>query len=166
MPSLRGWHIPNPSELTAPQLFGLLCLWLPSSWQPGWLRFCKDLLPFSQKHFLKIPFSKKQAFFFMTEGLYIIPSTCKILLSEWGISDFQHGTPGIGISVLGLSGLLAGMWNCGAGARMLNAWVLTGLQLQSKYGFYREDTPLFNLCLTYQLNQCRLAQRRCDAVIK
>lgn len=50
-----------------------------------------------------------------------------------------------------LSSLQAGMWNHsawnhGAGSTMLSAWVLTGLQLQSKHDFYREMTPL---CSTY-----------------
>lgn len=87
VPSFWGWHIPNLSELMAPQLLGLQRLWLPSSWQPGWLRFCRDLLPFSQIHFLKIHFGKKLVFF-MTKGFSIMPATCKILLSEWGVCDW------------------------------------------------------------------------------
>lgn len=37
-----------------------------------------------------------------------------------------------------------------------------------KYGFYREinDSPLFNICVHYQLSHCRLAQRSRDTSMK
>lgn len=54
-----------------------------------------------------------------------MPSTYKVLLSEWGIFGLgKNGFPlwftGYWGHVLALSGLLAGMCKCGAEARMLS----------------------------------------------
>lgn len=61
----------------------------------------------------------------MTKGFSIMPSTYKVLLSEWGIFGLgKNGFPlwftGYWGHVLALSGLLAGMCKCGAEARMLS----------------------------------------------
>lgn len=161
-------------ELMVPQLLVLQPIWLPSSWHPRWLRFCGDLLWFSPKQFFIFHSLNSWHilfYFFTTKGFSFMPSTWKVLLLEWGISDWLKylqfllhcGTPvleegyasslrpqSLRKGMLGLSGLLAGIWyhsvwNQGAESTMLSAWVLTGLQLQSKHDFYREMTPLYSI---------------------
>lgn len=103
----------------------------------------------------------------MTEGFSIMPSTCKILLSEWGISDFQRGTPGIGDLCAWSprpSSWYVVLWKRSKDAQYLS--VDRSTAAVKIWLLQRKDTPLFDICLIYQLNQCRLAQRTCDMVIK
>lgn len=101
MPSVWGWYIPNLSELMAPQLHGSQPIWLPSSCQSS-LRFCRDILWFSQKRFLKILFFfQKQLHFFTPKGFFFLLPTWNTILSEC-VSDWVKplqfllhcGTPG------------------------------------------------------------------------
>lgn len=104
MLSVWGWYISNLSEFTAPQLHGSQSISLPSSWQSS-LRFYKDLLWFSQKHFLKILvfffFFKNSWHFFTPKGFFFLLPTWNTVLSE-RVSDWVKalqfllhcGTPG------------------------------------------------------------------------
>lgn len=88
MPSVWGWYIPKLTELMAPQLHGSQPIWLPSSWQSS-LRFCRDLLWFSQKMFFEDSFFfKKSWHFFTPKGFFFMLPTWKAVLSEWGVSDW------------------------------------------------------------------------------
>lgn len=116
------------SELTAPQLLGSHLCWFHSSWQSGWSRFFSKL-------FFENSFCKKLAFFndkrVFHYAIHMRDSSSRMghfWLREECTSTVVHRA--LRTFVLGLSGLPAGMWECGAGARILSVWVLTGLQLQ------------------------------------
>lgn len=136
-----------------PQLLCLQPIWLSSSWHPRWLRFCGDLLWFSPKHFLIFFFNSWHIFFYHKRiFLYAIYMKGSSIRMGYWLSEVPTVPPPLWYtSCWGLSSLQAGMWNHsawnhGAGSTMFSAWVLTGLQLQSKHDFYREMTPL---CSTY-----------------
>lgn len=138
MPKFWGWHIPD-SELMAPLLLSSHLYWFHSSWQSGWLRLfpktffenslCQKFGIFKWKRVFHYAILMQDSCFRM--GHFWLREECTSIVVHKALRT----------CVLGLSGFLVGMWKCGAEARMLSVWVLTGLQLQSntvKYGFCRE----------------------------
>lgn len=120
---------------------------------------------FSPNHFLKIPFVKDLAFFndkrVFHYGIHMQDYSFRMghfCLREECTSIVVHKT--LGTCVLGLSGLLVGMWKCGAETRMLSVRVFAGLQLQSNMALQgNKRYPFIQRMVSYQFSHCRLAQR-------